>query len=466
MAVGAFRVTVDQTYDSWFDDDDPALIALDRFRAQFGSDDGVFLVYRAKDGNVFSYESLRRIRDLQEQLDAASRDDDSALSHITRLQGLSNARVQINEGDTLRSARLVPDPLRNDPTELAFVESTARAQTSFPLFYFSENGEYGALMIQTDFGAIPIEGSQAVLGDALSFDGFDSDFSSDAFGNGSFGSATFDDDIFVVDESAQTLERQFRDTDFYEYLDFMVALRGVIMQPEFTDHFEYYPVGTAAMMDLTADTMVQMGMLFMLMIVIVVALLWLLLHSASAVVWPVLAIGLCTLWVIGFCGWFGIALSQMLGLTATLILAVGVADCVHVMSTYLYYRRHDLDHVQALDKAYLKTGLPILLTTITTMAGMLALATNPLVQFRVFGFASAAGVFLALVFTLVVLPVLMDLWHPKEVHTDIRTQPKQARRWTWWLSLPLRIVTWPIRRILAIRIVRYVTRAHWLQPTL
>lgn len=456
MAIGAFRVTVDQTYDSWFDSDDPALIALDRFRAQFGSDDGVFLVYRAKDGNVFSYESLSAIRSLHERLEAESFNDESSLSHITRIQGLSNARVQLNEGDTLRSVRLVPHPLRNDPAELAAIEATARAQTGFPLFYFSENGEYGALMIQTDFGAIPIEGSGSGLDDTLGFDGFSGDFSDGAFNF----------DAFTVDESAQSIERQFRDTDFYEYIDFMVDLRGVIMDPEFTERFEYFPIGNAAMMDLTADTMVQMGMLFLLMIVIVVALLWLLLHSASAVVWPVLAISLCTLWVVGFCGWFDIALSQMLGLTATLILAVGVADCVHVMSTYLYYRRHDLDHESALDKAYLKTGLPILLTTLTTMAGMLALATNPLVQFRVFGFASAAGVFLALLFTVIVLPVLMDLWHPKDVHAKAAPKSLKPQRWYGWLLLPFRLFTWPIRRFLAIPQVRHVVRAHWLQPTL
>ena len=38
------------------------------YRRQFGSDDSVFLVYRAKDGDVFSRESLLAIQQLTNDL--------------------------------------------------------------------------------------------------------------------------------------------------------------------------------------------------------------------------------------------------------------------------------------------------------------------------------------------------------------------------------------------------------------
>ena len=57
MVVGANRFTLDFSIESWFEKGDPALDALSEFRQQFGSDDGLFIVYEAKDGDVFSHQS-------------------------------------------------------------------------------------------------------------------------------------------------------------------------------------------------------------------------------------------------------------------------------------------------------------------------------------------------------------------------------------------------------------------------
>jgi len=61
MGFGANRFSLDFSIESWFQKGDPALEALDEFRQQFGSDDGLFIVYEAKDGDVFSHQSLTLI---------------------------------------------------------------------------------------------------------------------------------------------------------------------------------------------------------------------------------------------------------------------------------------------------------------------------------------------------------------------------------------------------------------------
>ena len=114
---------------------------------------------------------------------------------------------------------------------------------------------------------------------------------------------------------------------------------------------------------------------------------------------------------LGFHVWLGVTISQMISLTVLLVFAVGIADCVHVMSAYFSFRRQGDDHYDALSKSYGKTGLAIMVTTITTMAGVLALTTSELVPIQVFGM-SAFGVVMAFFFTLVLLPILLDLWHP------------------------------------------------------
>ena len=95
---GIFSLTVfDMSSDSFLEDENPAQIALDEFRRQFGGDDSVFIIYAARDGDVFSRESLTAIQNLTqdlvywEDLDRSDYGDVSwdELSHIRRVQSLS-----------------------------------------------------------------------------------------------------------------------------------------------------------------------------------------------------------------------------------------------------------------------------------------------------------------------------------------------------------------------------------------
>ena len=74
---------------SVYADDDPLKIALDEFHAEFGSDDGIFLVYKPADGNVFSARSLEVIKGIRNDLlnfRAEQKDgEESMLNHIIRI---------------------------------------------------------------------------------------------------------------------------------------------------------------------------------------------------------------------------------------------------------------------------------------------------------------------------------------------------------------------------------------------
>lgn len=124
----------------------------------------------------------------------------------------------------------------------------------------------------------------------------------------------------------------------------------------------------------------------------------------------------------------------MIALTVLLIFAVGIADCVHVMSAYFTFRRDGIDHYKALSRAYEKVSLAILLTTLTTAAGVSVLATSSLEPIKVFAIMSAMGVVLAFLFTIFLLPILLDLWHPSSI--DNKEKPSLADRLGFrWHSL-------------------------------
>ena len=408
------RFTMDMSLESWFRDDDPTRVSLDQFRQEFGSDDGIYIVYEAQDGDVFSAQSVATLQTFHEELEsirlgldeqtssneASSRKASDSntyelLKRIVQIDSLINARYQIAEGDTLISKKLLAQDFPK--TQQAREEKRALAldQRNFKLTFFSEDYRYGGIRLKTDFGVVPKESPDTVNQEV------------DLLAEDEFSMA---EDI-RVDASLEHQQIEYQEMRMDEYLNFMTELRILAAKPEY-QHFDFHFTGQAAMMEFAMNNMKQASGLMGLMLLAVLVLLWFLFKSFSAVFWPVLVITFSAFWSIGFLSLIGVTLSTMVSLTFMLILAVGTADCVHVLSAYIYYRQHGHEHRPAMRKAYRKTGVPIFLTTITTMAGMLALMISDLPQIAIFGLNSALGVAVAFILTIFVLPVLLDIWHP------------------------------------------------------
>lgn len=431
----ATHTRIDMSVDSFLDHDDPAITALNNFRTQFGSDDSLFLVYEARDGDVFSAASLRAVQALTEQLrnwrglDANRYDADlTQLDLIRRVQSLTTLRVQRVDGDTLRSERLVPEHIPDDPAALAAIRERALAEDDYRLAFYSADGRFGALLLQTTFGAQPVDDYvPAVNADNISLDDAFSDF-------GNF--EDFDSNAgfeLAFDETATVDEIRFDVVDMVEYHDFFRAVSAV-----YADHDQtltFYPAGNPSLMSWVYEVLQTMLWLAAGMIAIFVILLRTLFRSFSAVVWSITTILLSLLWSWGLTVLVGATLSTMVTLTVMLVFAVGIADCVHVMSAYFVFRKQGEEHLPALSHAYEKTGLAILVTSLTTMAGVLALTFSDLMPIRVFGLMSALGVMLAFLFTVVLLPILLSLWHPP-ADTGNSSASTLLQRWQ---ALPLSV---------------------------
>lgn len=416
------RFQMDMSLESWFQKDDPTKVSLDDFRQQFGSDDGIYIVYQAKDGDVFSEKSLSTLRQFHRELDdirlgltelADEQVDDDRLAmlqRIVKIDSLFNARYQRADGDTLISKKLLAQDFPSTDAERLAKKRIALSQRHFNLSFFSEDFRYGGIRIKTDFGVVPLSGETASKEDNLLAD--------DDFGLAS---------DLEVDDSIANEKIDFKEMAMDEYLAFMVALRSVADQPEY-EHFKFHYTGNAAMMEFAMNNMAQASALMGLMLLAVIVLLWFLFRSFSAVFWPVLVISFSAFWSIGFLSLIGVTLSTMVSLTFMLILAVGTADCVHVLSAYMLYRQQGHEHRTAMQKAYRKTGVPIFLTTITTMAGMSALMISDIPQIAVFGLNSALGVGVAFILTIFLLPVLLDIWHPFSKKSEKTLKLKQLQQ--------------------------------------
>ena len=327
---------------------------------------------------------------------------------------------QENVGDSLLSNRLVPVELPESDEELAAIKARALAQEDYLLAFYSADARYGAIMIQTDFGAQPVaDYISAVDANDIALDDSFTDF--DAFSSND----SFD---LEFDETVEVQEVNFEPVNMLGYTNFHIITKA--LYEKYSDQFDFYPVGNPPMMEFMMEILTQMVVLGGLMVLIFTLLLWILLRSFSAVLWPMVTIAASMAWTWGLTVWLGVTVSQMISLTVLLVFAVGIADCVHVMSAYFSYRREGEEHYKALSRSYGKTGLAIMVTTVTTMAGVLALTTSDLIPIKVFGLMSAFGVVMALFFTIILLPILLDVWHPGATNkSDASLADRLGQRW-------------------------------------
>ena len=428
VVAGAQRFRIDMTMEAYFQKDDPTKLAYDLFRDEFGSDEVLFLTYRAKDGDVFSPQSLIALQALHKELTeyrlAMPSGQTSGLDRITDVTSLINASYMEGSAGELLSKPLIGDELPSTDVERERLRTKALNHPDFPGVYLSPDSQYGSIVIETDLGASRIDehsAEQALDGgvqddETLDVEAFDTDFDMDTQWR-------------AGDEQAEIKAPAFEQVAIEDFARFMHAIEPIIAKPEYTEFFQFYPAGGAVLMTFFNDVMMQqMALILICSIALILAVLWLLFRSLSAVLWSMSIVIVSLLWVLGLIGWSGALMTMMINIVVFLVIAVGVADAVHILSGYLYFRRVGEEHQQALRSVFKKSGLACFLTSLTTAIGLAALTLVPIIPVRNFGIFAAIGVLVAFLMTVFLLPLMLDLWAPVKRQTTAASKPSLIQR--------------------------------------
>lgn len=403
---GLGRTRFDMTIEGWFSDDDPTIAAMDHFRARFGSDDHLYIVYKPKDGNVFSPKSLETARALRRDLldRMLASKDGSPLKHIVKITTLANAPVLQVEDDALVSRHLVGTNVPTSMQALAEIRRTAESQRSLPLQYFSKDHQYGGILVETNFGAMPLD---------------------DDARTGPLDNVAADNLNLAFDGKTEHKRVHFKPTDLAQYLDFMNEVKVSMNKPEFAGHLEYHAVGNPASTEYNMKALQEMGLLYMAMLVIMVVLLWFVFRSLSGVLWPSLIVTLSVVWTVGFTSWLGVPFTAFLILTVAMILVIGISDSIHILSGYEYYRNKGRDHPTALRLSFRSSANACFLTAVTGMLGILSIALTPIVPLQIEAFTTAAGIGVAFLLTIYVMPLMIDLWWVPRTQQPATARPQR-----------------------------------------
>jgi len=111
----------------------------------------------------------------------------------------------------------------------------------------------------------------------------------------------------------------------------------------------------------------------------------------------------------------------------TLLIAVGVADSVHILSEFNIYQRKLGNRRDAIRRTLYLVGPPCLLTSITTAAGFLSLSLSPVKSVAHLSVYSAAGVIAAFAATVTILVAFLSLG-PEQATDDPAKTQSSARR--------------------------------------
>ncbi len=177
------------------------------------------------------------------------------------------------------------------------------------------------------------------------------------------------------------------------------------------ENFRFYvtgsPILAASYYDLTEENSILFSTLAGILIIIILILSF---HQIKAVIAPFVVVVFTDLLLFGFLGAMDIPLTIMTSMIPSLMLGIGIATTVHVISEYqIHLNRREGNNTSIIESVRL-VGFPCLFTSITTGIGFGSLSTSSMAALRDFGLTIGLGTLTVFFSTFTVLIVFLTLF--------------------------------------------------------
>jgi len=406
-------LTIDTSGEALLHRTDPSRLAYDAFRDQFGQDRMIIITITSD--RIFSQPFFERLHLLH-------RDMETRVPFLKEVTSLINIRNTRGEKDRL----LVEDLLAGWPEDKTVDFDRLRRRVLADPFYrnhvISAEGKTTAVVLETD-----VHHSR---GDAMP----------DALDN-------FGEDTFAGAEETRT-KRYLSPAETGQVVS---AVRELVREYQ-APGFSLAVTGGPVVLDtFNKCTMKDLRQSFVISLVgVVMLLLAILLRRLAGVVLPTLIVLFAALSALGLMGWSGVPIKMTTTVLPAFLMCVGVADAVHILA--IFFKRIDSGYGRedAIVYAMGHSGLAITLTSLTTAAALLSFSFAELTAMGDLGLFAAAGVLLALLYTVILLPVLLALVPVKpRRRPDVYTETPMDRFLLWTSAIAIR---YP-RRIIVISLV-------------
>ncbi len=359
--VGAKNLVFNNDFRIFFNENDPHLQAFETLQDTYTKNDNVLMVLAPKGGKVFTRETLAAIEDITERA--------WQTPYSMRIDSLANYQYSESVEDDMSVANLYEDANNLSETDLTKIKSISLNEPLLLHRLISEKAHVTAVNMTMEFPKnIRVK---------------------DANGKEIEKPADATKQVTEVVTSVRALKEYINKT----YPDITVYLSGIVMMNN--------AFGEATIYD--------MSHLLPLALLLILITVFFLLRSISGTITTLVVIIFSVAASFGLAGWLGIELSSPVMSAPVIIMTLAVADCVHVLSTWIAEMQKGSDKQTAMRESLRINFMPVFLTSITTAIGFLSLNTSDSPPFNDLGNVAAIGVMAAFFFSIFLLPALATI---------------------------------------------------------
>ena len=166
-------------------------------------------------------------------------------------------------------------------------------------------------------------------------------------------------------------------------------------------HYSGMPFVRTIMQEMTAK---ELKLFIVLSIAITALILFLFFRSWTAVVFPLIVIGVVVTWVMGTLGILQYNINVLTGLIPSIIIVIGIPNSIYLLNKYHQdFAKHG-NKMKALSLMIRKIGLVTFITNFTTAIGFLVLVTTDITLLKEFGLVAGINILATFVVSMVLIP--------------------------------------------------------------
>jgi predicted RND superfamily exporter protein len=357
-------VGVDTSYEAYFDEGDRTYLAYEAYRDDFGSDEVAYIGYELPgvEHGPWNLEAMKKLASLTEALEE--------VPFVYEVTTLANAELTQGVPDGIEISKLW-DEMPETQDELLALREAYLAKPMLVGGIINEEADFGAIIIEMDR------------------------------------SSTDPPEEIVWDEEigADDLENVYPQVS-----DSVIT--EILARPEYADfHFFYsgdVPLNAYWNRVMGTEPLFLLG----ISLALISGTLLVFFRSIVSVVTPVLVLILSFCMMMALMGVVGWEMGLMFLSTPPLIMAIGVAHSVHILSEFRGQFVALGDRREALVQTLYLVGTPCLLTSVTTAVGFLSMSFVPIATLSHSARYTAGGVMAAFVLSFTLLMALLSFGSP------------------------------------------------------
>lgn len=368
--LGVSKLFFQSDFRIFFSEENPQLKAFEDLQKIYNKPDNVLLVIEARDGEIFSRDTLTAIEKATENA--------WKLPFVRRVDSITNFQNSYAEEDTIVVDNLVRDAPSLTEEQVLEIKLTTLSEPLLRNRLISEQAHVTAINI---IAQLP-----------------------DDHG----------DQVKDITGAARKLSAEIEQNhpNLKTYLT-----GGIVMDNAFAEQSES-----------------DIKLLIPIMLSVALIFLTLVLQNIYGVIAISIVLSLSVFAALGMAGWLGIGLSPPSISAPNIIMTIAIADCVHILSCLLLIMEKQSSKLTAIHESLKINFLPVALTSLLTIVGFISLNTSDSPPFRDLGNITALGALFAFLLSISLFPALLKMLPIRTSRRIFLTQGHTSTAANWILN--------------------------------